>query len=443
MLVNHKAVMKKISSHKGTTAIWGLSSSTKTFFTKHPKQIKFIDYIIDNNTLLHGETFQEKSIISLENALDKKDLQIVLLGNHIIDILSQIKDYNFTNFLIDYEYSRNYFPKDLIIELDYVYFDKVIPFCNAIVEYCKEKAIQCHIKPYEYSNWPMHETKESVFNNIVAIDIKPPKNTLVFSTHTIGKSNSQIFRWKIGYLDKTITFDETGYSGWSSLAKNPEIAFTRSITKSMVERNFKKLQNHYIAKNISKYEQTHSNFIFPERFIFFPLQTLNDTVMLQSNFDPFTLINHIIEMLYKKGIPLVVKRHPFCDNKLLEKILFNYEKQKKIILFNGSIHDALSKASTIYVINSGVGFEALMHLKPVVTFGKSDYMSVTKHITNLEEIDKNPWYAIDDEKRDKIKLFLHYFIHEKCIDLTNKKDIKNKITSFVVNYLNKEYYGNK
>lgn len=443
MLVNHKTIMKQIRTHKGHIAIWGLSSSTKTFFTKHPKQIKFIDYIIDNNTLLHGEIFEGKPILSFDNALQKKDLLIILLGNHIMDILTQIKARNFTHFFIDYEYSKNYFPKDLIIKLDYVYFDKVIHFCNEIVEYCKEKGVQCHIKPYEYSNWPIHETKESVFNTIVAIDIKPPKNTLVFSTHTIGESHPQIFRWKIGYLDKTITFDETGYSGWSSLAKNPEIVFSKKITKSMAERNFKKLQNHYIAKNISKYEQTHSNFIFPEKFIFFPLQTLNDTVMLQSNFDPFTLINHIIEMLYKKGIPLVIKRHPFCDNQLLEKILLDYEKQKKVILFNGSIHDALSKASTIYVINSGVGFEALMHLKPVVSFGKSDYMSVTQHITHLEEIDKNPWYILDDEKRDKIKLFLHYFIHEKCINLTNKKDIRNKITSFVVNYLNKEYYGNK
>lgn len=161
--------------------------------------------------------------------------------------------------------------------------------------------------------------------------------------------------------------------------------------------------------------------------------------MLQSNFEPLKLFKDIVTILNKKNIQLLVKRHPLCNNTILEKLLIKYEKEKKIMIFNGSIHDAISKCTTVYVINSGVGFEALLHLKPVVTFGKSDYMSVTKHITNLNEIEKNPCYFLDDEQRDKIKLFLYYFINEKCVSIDNKKDIKRKITAFIVNYLNEVY----
>ena len=164
--------------------------------------------------------------------------------------------------------------------------------------------------------------------------------------------------------------------------------------------------------------------------------------MLQSNFEPLYLFKSIVKILNKKNISLVVKRHPLCNNEALEKLLFRYEKQNKIILFNGSIHHAISRCSNIYVINSGVGFEALLHLKPVVTFGKSDYMSVTKNICNLSDIDENPWYVLSEEQKDKIKIFLYYFINEKCVELNNKKYIKKKIHSFVVNYLNKEYYEN-
>lgn len=443
MLVNHKTILNKISTYKGHIAIWGVSSVTKEFFNKYPRLVNTVDCIIDNDINLQGQIFKHKPIVSFEDSLQKKDLLIILFGNHVLEIVSQMKDKEFVNFLIDYEYSENYFQKNLVIEIDYVYYDRVIKFCDAVVEYCKKNALECHIKPYKYSNWPMHETKEYVFNKIVAADINPPKNTLIFSTHTIGESNPQILRWKIGYLDKTITFDDRGYSGWSSLANNPDVIYDRNYKKIIVEKNFKKLEKKYISKNISKYKQENNPFIFPEKFIFFPLQIFQDTVMLQSNFEPLILFKTVVEILNKKGIPLVVKRHPLCTDKLLEDLLIKYTNENKIFLFNGSIHDAISKASTIYVINSGVGFEALMHLKPVVSFGKSDYMSVTRHIINLEQIDENPWYILDEEEKDKIKLFLHYFINEKCIDLFNKKDIRKKIASFVVNYVNKEYYENK
>ena len=84
----------------------------------------------------------------------------------------------------------------------------------------------------------MDRTAEDVFQNIVAIDINPPKNTLIFSAHTVGESNSQIFRWKIGYLYKTITFDDKGYSGWSSLALNPEVIYNDKISKFTINNYF-------------------------------------------------------------------------------------------------------------------------------------------------------------------------------------------------------------
>lgn len=443
MFLSHSRVLEKIINYKGIIAIWGLSDATKRFFTKYPNLCESFFCIIDNNVELQGKTYLDIQIISFKQSLEKKDLLIFILGNHISSIVSQIKTTNFRNYIIDYEYSKNFIKKDLIIKIDYVTFETQKEFCDTIIEFCKENLIECHIKPYKYLDWPMDRTAEDVFQNIVAIDINPPKDTLIFSAHTVGDSNPQIFRWKIGYLYKTITFDDKGYSGWSSLALNPEVIYNDKISKFTFNNYFKKLEKKYIKKNISKYKQTNIEFDFPKEFIFFPLQLFNDTVMLQSNFEPLKLFKDIVTILNKKNIQLLVKRHPLCNNTILEKLLIKYEKEKKIKLFNGSIHDAISKCTTVYVINSGVGFEALLHLKPVVTFGKSDYMSVTKHITSLNEIEKNPWYFLDDEQRDKIKLFLYYFINEKCVSIDNKKDIKRKITAFIVNYINKEYYGNK
>ncbi|MFW3341635.1 hypothetical protein [Aliarcobacter butzleri] len=439
MFLNHKRVLEKITKHKGAIAIWGLSDATKKFFTKHPKLYKSFFCIIDNNIELQGKTYLDISIVSFEQSLEKKDLLIVILGNHISSILSQIKTTNFRNYIIDYEYSKNFIKKDLIIEIDYVTHETQKEFCDTIIEFCTENLLECHIKPHKYIDWPMDRTAEDMFKNIVAIDVSPHYKTLIFSAHTVGDSNPQIFRWKIGYLYKTITFDDKGYSGWSSLALNPEVIYKDKISKSTVNSYFKTLENRYIKKNISKYKQTNIGFDFPKEFIFFPLQLFNDTVMLQSNFEPLELFKNIVKILNKKNIALVVKRHPLCNNKKLEKLLLKYQNNNQILLFDGSIHDAISRCSTVYVINSGVGFEALLHLKPVVSFGKSDYMSVTRNISNLKQIEENPWYLLNDEQKDKIKLFLYYFMNEKCVSIDNKKDIKRKITAFIVNYLNEEY----
>lgn len=443
MLLNNENFLAKINKYNGYIAIWGLSVATKKFLKKYPKTLNRIYCIIDNDISLQGQYYLEKPIVSFEEVSRKNNLLVALLGNHTQNIEYQLKEAHFNNYVINYDYANNFLKKDLVIEIDYVSLKTQKEFCDYIIRFCTDNLLECHIKPYKYIDWPMNRTKEDVFENIVKIDITPSQNTLVFSAHTVGEINPQIFRWKIGYLHNTITFDEKGYSGWSSLLDNTEIIFESNVSKTVINKCFTKLENKYIKKNLSKYEQFILDFDFPKEFIFFPLQLFNDTVMLQSNFEPLKLFKDIVKILTKKNIKLVVKRHPFCNNKSLEELLIKYENENKIIIFNGSIHDAISKCTTVYVINSGVGFEALLHLKPVITFGRSDYMSVTRHIESLEEIDENPFYKLDDSKKDRIKQFLYYFYNQKCININNKKDIKKKITNFIINYINKGYYENR
>ena len=51
-------------------------------------------------------------------------------------------------------------------------------------------------------------------------------------------------------------------------------------------------------------------------------------------------------------------------------------------------HDLIEKAKIICVINSTVGYEALMHEKPVITFGESFYSGkgVTLDVRNLYDL---------------------------------------------------------
>jgi hypothetical protein len=446
MLLAHGAILEYIFTSNDVIAVWGASLTTKKFLYENHELSKKIDFIIENNVAFHGKVFMDKEVVSPDILLQDKKILIVLWGNHIEEIVKQLQKYKISNFIIDYEYSKNYIPQQLIFKLDYLKQnqdpnDHNFSFCDAVIEYCIENTLECHIKPYKWL-WQSSEAPEKIVKKYLLFNSTNSKNTIFMSYHTIGDSYSHIFRWKEGYLYNTITFDSTGYSGWNSLCSDNIHDFKIDVSPEKLQKHLENLQNKYIHNNLSKYQQNRSNFEFPQKFIFFPLQTFNDTVVLHSYFDPFQLLHDIVEILHKKNIPLVIKQHPRCHNYELQKLLLEYQKQNKIILFDGSIHDAISRASTVYAINSGVGFESLLHLKPVVTFGKSDYMQVTKNINSFTELKKNPFYTLSTKEKEDIKQFLYYYMHHKCLEINDKVNIKKTIHSFVINYLNKEHYAN-
>jgi capsule polysaccharide export protein KpsC/LpsZ len=261
-------------------------------------------------------------------------------------------------------------------------------------------------------------------------------NSFLLSYHSIGEKLPNILRYKDGYLNNMITFDSKGHSGWSSLCDDNIEEILPHINHTKATQFFHQLKKNHIQKNQSKYTQPNEdNFPFPKKFIFFPLQTVSDSVMLHSYFNPIELLQNIVQILHKKKIALVVKRHPRCENSELAKLLTQYEKEKKLIIFNGSIHQAIAKADTIYTINSGVGFESLLHLKPVVTFGKSDYMSMTKNISNLNDLKNHLFHKLSKQNKSDIKRFLYYYLNTKSIFLDDTKKFNKLLEQIILTYL--------
>ncbi len=228
-----------------------------------------------------------------------------------------------------------------------------------------------------------------------------------------------------------ITYYDEGYSGWSELCDldwNKKLK-NISLKKAIQTHDF--LKEKYIEQDISKYEQKKDlTFSFPKEFIFFPLQKIEDSVMVKSYMAPIKLIKSIVKILNDKKIPLLVKKHPRCTNSELSELLELYKREKKIILYKGSIHDAIKKSKTVYVINSGVGFESLLHLKPVVTFGRSDYMAMTKNVKDLKEIEQEAFYSLSKDKKDKIKKFLHFYVNKISVCLDDEKKLEKILNKY-------------
>lgn len=436
MIKNKQKISHVISNSKRNIVLCGYSNISKNFIKEYNLCKKKI-YILDNDINLNGVIVKNINIIDI-NSLNLIDNPLIIIWkNHMRSFYGQVKDLLKKDIILE---KRNYltkiqnlsmlFPENFYIEIEYPDFQiieekdlshKFIPILINKLLFLNQKI---NLRQVEYG---IKEYKRERVSN---------KNSLLISYHSIGKKNNNILRWKEGYFNDMITFYDEGFSGWSELCDKKISKKISKISDIDAGNFFLKLKNKYINSNISKYEQPEfSSFNFPKEYIFFPLQKIEDSVMLHSYIKPLILVEKIIKILNNKKIPLIIKKHPRCSNPELECLLKKYEAKQQIILYNGSIHDVIKKAKTIYVINSGVGFESLLHLKPVVTFGKSDYMSMTRNVKDLAEIEKETFYSLNEERISDIKKFLYYYINKTSVFLDDEKKLEKILSKYFLKYL--------
>jgi len=232
--------------------------------------------------------------------------------------------------------------------------------------------------------------------------------------HTISQtSDKQIINVKPFYLKGHFYFDRLGFSGWSEICKDKSI-LSNSNNKNE-ESFFLSHQNDIIGNNKSKYHQIIKNESLPRDFSFFPIQLEGDSVNKLCKLKTIDLLQYIIKIFSNSSKKLVIKRHPKCKSKKIEKILYSTNKVKNIIISNESIHNLINKSNSVIVNNSGVGFESLLHLKPIYTFGKSDYEIVTRRV-NIDNFDIEKFEILSSEEIKKIKTFFYNVVYNYTID---------------------------
>jgi hypothetical protein len=84
----------------------------------------------------------------------------------------------------------------------------------------------------------------------------------------------------------------------------------------------------------------------------------------------------------------------------------------------GNIHEIIKRSQGLLVINSGTGFESLIHGKPVCTFGDCDYNRVTFNadIRRLDEA-RNFIFDYDENKQKIARKFVYWYMHDHAFYL--------------------------
>ena len=265
----------------------------------------------------------------------------------------------------------------------------------------------------ENYQWYFNEMSKDVFKHYDRVYI-PHRNSAQYEYH---ESNARYFHQTV--FPWLFTIDSKGWGGTNS--KHP---FDYHSGKDLGV--FENLQKR-IAANDSKFDQPMDNHWIPPKgdYIFFPCQIPHDeTILFHSDVGVVEALTNICSWANQNKIQVVAKGHPINPGSMEQCQQVTVRFDNVTWVDNCSIHDALSNCKAVYTINSGVGMEALLHEKPVVTFGKSEYDCVTYNATvdtmegawdyvNAWDGDKDPSYMLG-EYRKFMDCFVGY-----CVDSSN------------------------
>lgn len=255
------------------------------------------------------------------------------------------------------------------------------------------------------------------------------KDTLCLAWHLHGNL-PDIWHLKTAYIPDYFYFDKHGYSGWSDLAKE----YDYDIDIESIRDEMQEFCDNYIASNRSRALQPESAYIPKGPYVLVLTQRPGDSVIKEFAYmDSQKLLDEVTELYKDTGYTVCVKTHPFSDPENFYSDEY-VRMSPDIFHATGSMHKIIDGATAVYTVNSGSGFEALMHGKRVFTSGKSDYHWVTTTVKNKQDLQDTMHLIEEPVNKDEILKFLHYALNEYFVSLHDKQRIKNRIELAVSQY---------
>jgi capsular polysaccharide export protein len=182
-----------------------------------------------------------------------------------------------------------------------------------------------------------------------------------------------------GYLPRTIVMDPKGINAGNSLMGKPA-AFYQAI--NMPEETGKDLfGTSLVARPLRGGATASENVTLPARLVFLPLQVHDDSqILLYSPHFPDmpSVIRFCVagvaayNRLSGTELKLVVKEHPSDHGRVDYSDLYR-EFSDVVFTKLANTQNLIGKSEVVITVNSTVGIEAMLQLKPVITLGDAFY----------------------------------------------------------------------
>lgn len=251
---------------------------------------------------------------------------------------------------------------------------------------------------------------------------------------TIEKKN--VWNIKKGYLPGYMYWDRTGYSGWAEMANYPGLfELSQDVDYEKAKEFFDRFSTNYIEGDVSKFPQKdtpghdlrikpeNGKFSCPTPYVFVACQRPRDTVSKLARISTERLPNVVAEAFKDTGYTVVIKRHP--QEKLMD--ITYLAKQPHVMFSQHSIHDIIPDSTAVITVNSGVGFEALLHRKPVYTSGHCDYHWATRPLQSKNDVLAMKETLNEPFEEERNVRFMYYMLNEYFVNAFNKESVEAKI----------------
>ena len=133
------------------------------------------------------------------------------------------------------------------------------------------------------------------------------------------------------------------------------------------------------------------------------------------------MLQALVHWSNSRGIHLVLKEHPI--NRKSMAPLKEIAVGPYVRWSEANIHDLIRFSRAVYTINSGVGFEAMFHNKPVVTFGRVEYDCVTIPVRpdGLDAAWTQALATKAGERLTRYRQFIDWFCRHYAIDFSDER----------------------
>jgi hypothetical protein len=203
-------------------------------------------------------------------------------------------------------------------------------------------------------------------------------------------THAHLLSIKYGSVPSFFTIDPVGYAGFSDYAKKSadRITSTRSeYTLREMRVLVDTIKNEITSSGLTKYGVTSDSaeLNINQKYVLFVLQIPDDSVAKLCNLKTKDALRIVSNFCKKHDYMCVIRPHPKAHPNS-----FNLNKFRKnshvLIDSNSSLHSSILQSEAVITCNSGVGAEALVLGKNVITFGECDYSPLTFNCGSSDEL---------------------------------------------------------
>lgn len=135
-----------------------------------------------------------------------------------------------------------------------------------------------------------------------------------------------------------------------------------------------------LLNNVSKFDQPVKN-IDVDDFDLFVCQIPHDeTIKYHSSVSVYDALKSTLAYAWVNNRKVVVKGHPVNPGSM-ESLKKLTETFNQIWVDDVSLLSCLQKANNVFLVNSGVGFEAILLEKPIFRFGDAEYRNIVPELS--------------------------------------------------------------